>query len=381
MIGMPLMNSPLYPDADRHFRQSLGVDLDALLAPIDPSAPCGQPARRCPSYAALCEARRQDDPTLPLGAWERELKRADWGAVSLLIGHALQHESKDMQLLAWLYEAQVKLYGIAGIGPTLVLIREICTRYWDDIHPSAADGDVEHRANIVGSIAEKNLPAIRLAPLIGNAGNRPYCWADWERAYRNEQFRPAHGKTEVELEGVSLQELQSALGGAATDDFIEMRQCLSAGLQAIEELSAALDPLFGDQAPSISNMAELLEQMRSLIDGELHKRGIEPHEPAPESETAAAAAAEHIVEREATPERSVAVGALRERADAYARLAETAEILMRLEPHSPVPYLVRRATEWGRLNTAELYQELFLRLGGQINIFEVLGIDSPGNAK
>ena len=165
MIGMPLMNSPLYPDADRHFRQSLGVDLDALLAPIDPSAPCGQPARRCPSYAALCEARRQDDPTLPLGAWERELKRADWGAVSLLIGHALQHESKDMQLLAWLYEAQVKLYGIAGIGPTLVLIREICTRYWDDIHPSAADGDVEHRANIVGSIAEKNLPAIRLAPL------------------------------------------------------------------------------------------------------------------------------------------------------------------------------------------------------------------------
>lgn len=374
------MNSPLYPDADRHFRQHLGIGLDALLAPIDPAAPCGQPARRCPSYAALCEARRQDDPTLPLGAWERELKRADWSGVSVLVGHALQYESKDMQLLAWLYEAQVKLYGIAGIGPTLVLIREICTRYWDDIHPSAADGDVEHRANIVGSIADKNLRALRLAPLIGIDGNRPYCWADWERAYRNEQLRPAQGKTDVELEGVSLQELQSALGAAATDGFIELRNHLSMGLQAIEALSAALDPLFGDQAPSMSNMAELLEQMRSLVDGELHKRGVEPHGAAPETDMAAPET-EHVVEREATPERTIAGSALRERADAYAKLAETAEILMRLEPHSPVPYLVRRATEWGRLNTAELYQELFLRLGGQINIFEVLGINSPSEAK
>jgi len=94
-----------------------------------------------------------------------------------------------------------------------------------------------------------------------------------------------------------------------------------------------------------------------------------------------APSAEHIVERAATAERTAPGDAMRERADAYARLAETAEILMRLDPHSPVPYLVRRATEWSRLNTAELYQELFLRLGGQINIFEVLGIASPGDAK
>ncbi|WP_258898281.1 hypothetical protein [Burkholderia glumae] len=52
---------------------------------------------------------------------------------------------------------------------------------------------------------------------------------------------------------------------------------------------------------------------------------------------------------------------------------------MRQEPHSPVPYLVRRATLWGRMNTAELYQELFLRLGGQLNIFEMVGIENPGS--
>jgi type VI secretion system protein ImpA len=49
---------------------------------------------------------------------------------------------------------------------------------------------------------------------------------------------------------------------------------------------------------------------------------------------------------------------------------------MQLEPHSPVPYLVQRASNWGQMNTAQLYQELFLDLGGQLNIFEMLGLDA-----
>ena len=67
--------------------------------------------------------------------------------------------------------------------------------------------------------------------------------------------------------------------------------------------------------------------------------------------------------------------ALRDRNDAYAQLDAAADFLMRLEPHSPAPYLVRRAIEWGNLNTVALYQELFVRLGGQISIFELLGIE------
>ncbi|RDU94729.1 type VI secretion system protein TssA [Trinickia dinghuensis] len=371
------MNSALYSDADRHFQHCLGVGLDALLAPISAGSPCGEPARRCPSYAALREARRQDDPSLPLGAWERELKRADWGAVSHLVGHALQRESKDMQLLAWLFEAQIKQHGIAGIAPTLTLVRELCTRYWDEIHPSVADGDVEHRANIVGAIAEKNLPAIRLAPLIGIEDTQPHCWADWEQAHLNEQIRSVQSKANLELDGITLQALQSELANASTEGFVELRTNLLAGLQAIGELSAALDPLFGDQAPSFSNMTRLLEQMHSLVDGELHKRGVRAQgavheESAPQAEAVAGNGSEN--ESATMPEQHAVSGAIRDRADAYARLAETAEFLMRLEPHSPVPYLVRRATEWGRLNTVELYQELFLRLGGQLNIFEVLGL-------
>lgn len=42
--------------------------------------------------------RREDDPGLPQGVWERELKRADWDkALSLSLG-VLRERSKDMQV-------------------------------------------------------------------------------------------------------------------------------------------------------------------------------------------------------------------------------------------------------------------------------------------
>ena len=46
------------------------------------------------------------------------------------------------------------------------------------------------------------------------------------------------------------------------------------------------------------------------------------------------------------------------RADIYARLGEAADQLERMEPHSPVPYLIRRAVELGRLPFPEMMKAL-----------------------
>ncbi|MET0617436.1 MAG: hypothetical protein ABWZ54_06665, partial [Luteibacter sp.] len=63
-----------------------------------------------------------------------------------------------------------------------------------------------------------------------------------------------------------------------------------------------------------------------------------------------------------------------ERRRAYAVLQDIAEFLARIEPHSPVPYLLRRAVLWGELNSAELYHEIFVKGGGRIDMLDVLGI-------
>ncbi|HET9714536.1 MAG TPA: hypothetical protein VFP64_21785, partial [Pyrinomonadaceae bacterium] len=51
---------------------------------------------------------------------------------------------------------------------------------------------------------------------------------------------------------------------------------------------------------------------------------------------------------------------------AYRRLSEAADYLLRTEPHSPTPYLVKRAVEWGNMSLPELFQQI-VRNEGELN--------------
>jgi predicted component of type VI protein secretion system len=71
---------------------------------------------------------------------------------------------------------------------------------------------------------------------------------------------------------------------------------------------------------------------------------------------------------------------IRSREDAYARIAQVADYLQRTEPHSPTPYLLRRAIHWGRLDLNQLLLELTGNGMDFMQVMRLLGIgqDDPG---
>ena len=372
--------------AHAYFLDQLGVSFEALAAPIDAALPAGKSVRGSSVYSTIERARRQDDASLPMGEWEHDLKRADWDKVSAVAVDALRHKSKDLQLVAWLLEAQINKNGFSGIGACMLLLNALCERYWDGLHPHAEDGDLEYRANVIRWINQKLLPALRLVPITASGRARDYSWADWEQARRNDHARASVGsRNSDDIEGITVSELMSALTATATDAYGWLHDTLTEALASIDILNETIDRRFEDEAPSLSALAGLLQQIQSLVAAELHKRGVQTGTVAapmeePEAPSLSLEAASEQLRSAAAPVQSTSAtatnAAIRDRADAYARLAEAADFLMRIEPHSPVPYLVQRATEWGRMNTADLYQELFLKLGGQLNIFEMLGLQA-----
>lgn len=379
------MSSLLQQTTEQYFLQQFGLTISALLQPISSEQPSGSSLRNTPLYSAIKKARHQDDPSVPMGAWEYELKRADWNEVSTLCLQGLQ-QSKDMQLAAWLLEAQINQQGLRGIAPCLQFMQQLCSQFWADIYPPAEQGDVEYRVNIIRWLAEKLLPALHLIPLIDDGDKGTYNWFHWEQAQRNEQLKAnASTRNPPPIEGVSWPELSLRISATPTERYQALQQYLLDALQAISELSQTLDQLCGEAAPSMSSMANLLQQMQSFFDAELFKRGVRtPVVSAPSAPVLALvpsaandAALNPPFNAQVLSDKKTA----RTRAEAYATLAETAEFLIQLEPHSPVPYLVKRATEWGNLNTVELYEELFLRLNGQMNIFEILGLERTATAK
>ncbi len=363
----------------RYFNAAVGLTLDDLLAPIREEGPAGPWLRTNGVYRDIKEARRQDDPTLPQGAWTHDLKKADWEQVAQLAAAALADRSKDLQLAIWLLEAEVNRGRFKGMTACVELIGLLCEHYWDTLHPNADDGDLEHRMNVLRWMNDKLLPVLRMIPLTAADRNgKEYTWADWELARRNEQLRAAQGNRNEPIEGVTANELGSAMSATATERLMGTYNEIREAMEAVGALNRLLDQQAAEQAPSMTALTGLLDSIMNMIAAELHKRGAVLELTA---DIGASVELEDEEEPAAVPHGGSSYGLpqqaiLGSRADAYARLAEAAEFLAHIEPHSPVPYLVRRALEWGQLNTAELYHELFIVHSGQLNIFDLLGLQA-----
>src|SRR5712691_6547221 len=101
-----------------------------LVNPIPGPNPAGIDLRYDPLYDKIKEARHEDDDA-PQGDWQRARKTADFGLVTKLAGEALATRSKDLQLAAWLTEAQLRREGFVGLRAGLEFLRELLVRYWD----------------------------------------------------------------------------------------------------------------------------------------------------------------------------------------------------------------------------------------------------------
>ena len=106
-----------------------------LLETIPGENPAGANLRYDRVYDQIKEARTEDDESLPAGEWQRAVKKADFALVAKLAGAALATRSKDLQLLAWLTEAQLKREGMAALAACLQTFQAMQERFWETLYP------------------------------------------------------------------------------------------------------------------------------------------------------------------------------------------------------------------------------------------------------
>ncbi|MET0616977.1 MAG: type VI secretion system protein TssA, partial [Luteibacter sp.] len=356
---------PLPPASIEHgyFEAHLRVSLERLLAPIHAREPAGTPARGMSVYRVLAEARRGDDASLPMGAWERDLRRADWPKASHLAAAILAETSKDLQVAAWLLEAEIHQRGYAAVAPCVALMQGLCESFMERLHPHSDDGSFDALGNVIRWTDEKLLPTLALVPMAGE-GERTVVWADLERARRYERVRATLGtRTDDGSEGRRLAELAALLEREDTDRLRARIGELEAARAAVQSFEARLREQANDM-PSLPSLRGLLERLQGPLREEIARRGLTVAEPVvevvvepmaqaavgddPHAETGDAVpdGTERDDERDDAPMDMIA-----ERRRAYAVLQDIAEFLARIEPHSPVPYLLRRAVLWGELNS------------------------------
>ncbi len=320
------------------------LDFDTLLAPVDGENPAGAPV----PFAVrdkLEEARREidpdafdaDDPTRPT-----EAKFADWRSIVRLALETLTQSSKDLLVAARLTEALTCEEGFAGLRDGLRLMHRLVEECWERILPSIEDGDLEVRAGPFNWLDDPDHGAhfplsVRGVPLV-NGDGRGYSWQDWK------QLQDGRGN-------VPRDAFEKAVGMATREHCQALKEDLDECAAELEALSTVLQQKLGEEAPGLSSLRQAIQDCQGLAGQLLQRKGPAPATASEEEQAPGE-------EEGGADGRSGSGRAGLTRADVYQRLAEAADLLQQVEPHSPIPYLIRRAVELGALPFPQLMRAL-----------------------
>ncbi|ASA57319.1 type VI secretion system protein TssA [Vibrio gazogenes] len=372
--------NPHPSSTEAYIASHFGMTLDELLAPIGEHG-VGESVRHNGVYFTIKEARQNDDPTLPMGVWTHDLKVADWALVKTTAIQALANKSKDLQLGIWLFEANLHLEGLAGIAPAAFLLQQLCMQYWDTMYPEMLDDDVEFRTNPLSWINNKLTLVVQSFPLTcAELDGEELSWNDWQNAQHYEKLQ-RQNKLKTPWQGATTQDFKQRLAATASDFLQEQLAHVVSAQQAMTAFVDWLDEMLAAQSPTFSDFVGCLAQIETLWHQELQRRGLYFSSSDDEAAGASLDPSGDAAHGEGDGgggndgQGGSSSGAIRTREDAFAALLRAADFLRRDDPHSIVPYLVYTACDWGNMSAPELYQEIFLRRSGQINVFDMMGIE------
>jgi type VI secretion system protein ImpA len=282
--------------------------IDTLLDPIPSQPPCGKDLRWTAEWDRIKEARRADDG-LDAGKWaKKERKAANWRLVEEVATSILRTQSKDLQIAMWLTEANLKLYGFAGLADGFRLVRELIDRYWDEgLFPTIEDGP-EDRAGPLAWLNDKLADSIAALPITRRSdqdidysfldlqdarrvgSEAGYKTADGEideRKKREYDAAIATGHISMEMFQRAVKETDFALLESLQNDFAQVHEEFKA-------LEKVIDAKFGDAAPNLAAcrtiLGELQHEISTLVE---KKRKDQPIAPAVDKQATTENASEH----------------------------------------------------------------------------------------
>ncbi|HEY8560316.1 MAG TPA: type VI secretion system protein TssA [Pyrinomonadaceae bacterium] len=361
------------------------INFETLLAPISEDNPSGEYLRYSGIYDEISEARRSDKD-VPQGEWQTELKYADYRKVISLAVPALEKDTKDLQIAAWLSEALVKEHGFVGLRDCLRLVTGLQETFWETLHPEIDEGDMEGRANAIAWMELQTSYALKQAKITGYQG---YSFIDFEDSKKydipenlasldsTEQARYNALRDEAEKENrVTANKWRAEMAQTRRQFVEELSFLFDECWAAYNDVNRVIEERFDrNQAPGMNNLRKALDDVHTLVKKFLEeKRAEEPDE-----------ITEEIIEEGADGEGGAVVrvagvatasGAIQNRQDALKRLGDIADFFKKTEPHSPISYILQRAVKWGNMPLELWLQDVIKDETVIYNIRQTLGFNT-----
>jgi type VI secretion system protein ImpA len=347
------------------------LDLDELIAPIPGDSPAGGSVpfavrEKLEEYRKEVDPNDFDanDPMRPESA-----QKADWAAVVRLTRETLTETSKDLLVAARLTEGLTKAHGFGGLRDGLRLMRRLVSECWDRLNPAIeSEDDLEVRAAPFYWIDEADRGArfpntLRQVPMVWGEGGR-FGWLQWKQSQG--------GK-----DGISPADIEKAIEATPRELCQATVEDLTESWQELDTLAKELNGKMGQYAPAFTGLRQAVGECRALAQQILQRKGPDLSQPEEQAGGGEAGDGGAVGAGPADRGGSFLGKQVNSRAQVYQQLAQTAALLQRLEPHSPIPYLINRAVELGALSFPELMKQLIRDSDVLTSMNRELGIKEP----
>jgi type VI secretion system protein ImpA len=355
--------------------------VSTLLAPISPAQPCGDDLSFSADFDAIQELRRADDPTLDQGEWVTALKSADWPGVVARCESLLGQRSKDLRLLVWRVEALAQVRGYPGLAQGLADCVQVCSTYWDGLHPLPEDGDAEQRAGTIRWLLAQLQRLARTLPATSAPSGRFTLLQIEEARQLQAALERDPSLADAAGDKPTLAQVDRARHDTPHAFLRDNASALAAARHELQALQAVIDPRLGDDAPSFVHARQALDDAHHAIEkiardaGALHGSADDGEAP---SANDAHPGFDDADSGNAAARPAAGAGPLRTRAQALQQLRAVADFFRRTEPHSPVALLADKAARWGEMPLHQWLREVVKDGGTLGHIEELLGVQAPG---
>jgi type VI secretion system protein ImpA len=333
------------------------IDIEALLRPLSPDAPCGANMEYSPEFAAVLAAaagkpeQQMGDTIVPAVApqWAEVVDRC----------RELLERSRDLRVAARLAQALLHVQGLSGFAAGLGFVRGCLDRYWSDVHPclDADDGfDPAIRVTAVAllcSLAAVVHPLRDATPLLPALGGGAICLAHVLQARGGEPAADA-GRVATSAE---IDEAFASVPIEGLRQLVDVSRSACADARAIEAtLSMHAGAGF---VPDFDPLLKVLDEIHALASDRLAPRaaaeaevGIDTGIDPPDEAEVEPAGVAHTA-----PIGRSARGPVASRADALTALDDICRYFRDREPSHPVPILLGRARRWIEMDFMDLLRD------------------------
>jgi type VI secretion system protein ImpA len=308
-------------------------------------------------------------------------ERADWNSLAKLCIQALSEQSKDLEVASWLVEAMLRLNGFDGMAKSLQLMMQLVEQYWGDVYPLPDEEGIETRLAPIVSLNGDDFDGTLINP-IGHVaiteGNScgPFALWQYQQAIDNAKITDKNVIKKKREEGsIFLDQIEISVAESSSTFYQTLSQDLQSAKQTFLELNTLLADKCGNHTPPQAKIVQALENFSDHIrfitkNTAFAQPVIAIAVDKAETQTAEDIEAVNVVTTSATN-----IGSLVNRDDALQQIGQLAHFFRQTQPQSPLPYLLERAQQLGRLSFPELLRELVSDDGARSAAYKLMGVE------